>query len=241
VIEVEAAVVGYFLTTAVLAGTTIWVGIDNQSLLRRDPGGRPTWLWVAYCLLLWIVGFPWYVVHRHRVRSRVRLEPPAATAGWPAPQIDRGPPAGSTSLGTMWPQHTSTQAPWPDDAPSVSSVPPRPEVRRRGFAWWSILMVVVGGLLLGVAVLGSFITNPHATPHDGIVQCGTFWSPADHNNVVGTDGQTCSQFRGGLLVGDIIAFVVGVLLVAGALVARRRRVTVQKPVPAQTQGSWTVF
>lgn len=68
------AVVGVSIGTVlflVIVGTTIWVGYDHAAadrVMGRSFGDSTTF-WVVACLLLWIVAFPWYLVHRQSRRT----------------------------------------------------------------------------------------------------------------------------------------------------------------------------
>lgn len=55
----------------VIVGTTIWVGYDHAAADRvmGRSFGDSTAFWVVACLLLWIVAFPWYLVHRQSRRT----------------------------------------------------------------------------------------------------------------------------------------------------------------------------
>jgi cytochrome c oxidase assembly factor CtaG len=54
-----------------ILATTIWVAVDAHG---RDWRGHrfadTTWKWVLGCVLLWIVAFPVYLIHRGRVPVR---------------------------------------------------------------------------------------------------------------------------------------------------------------------------
>lgn len=53
----------------VVAGTTIWVGVDAP---KRDwkPGSTGTATWVVGCLLLWIIIFPAYLIQRSKTTEK---------------------------------------------------------------------------------------------------------------------------------------------------------------------------
>ncbi len=58
------------LSLLVIAVTTIWVAYDaSERDWRNHRFANRTWKWVVCCLLLWIVAFPMYLVHRSRVPS----------------------------------------------------------------------------------------------------------------------------------------------------------------------------
>src|SRR5690242_9215362 len=57
----------------VVLGTSIWVLIDAKQIgvrsgLIKGIGGMGPWGWFFACLLLWIVGFPLYLVKRNELR-----------------------------------------------------------------------------------------------------------------------------------------------------------------------------
>ena len=61
----------FWLLLLIVVGTTIWVGFDSAvnrvSMSSKSYYSSGTWLaWVLLCLLLWIVGFPLYLVRRSR-------------------------------------------------------------------------------------------------------------------------------------------------------------------------------
>jgi hypothetical protein len=71
-------VITVIVAVAVVVGTTIWVGIDHGRTTRAygtDQMSEDAAGWVIACLFLWIVFFPWYLVARHRQRTR-RPGPP---------------------------------------------------------------------------------------------------------------------------------------------------------------------
>jgi hypothetical protein len=71
------------LVVLVVAGTTIWVGVDAS---KRDwSGGSGTATWVVGCILLWIVVFPVYLAKRGKaplkatpIGGAAALSPPGA-------------------------------------------------------------------------------------------------------------------------------------------------------------------
>lgn len=62
--------------------TTFWVGMDHPYIERRygRHAGDSTLAWVVGCLLLWIVVFPWYLVHRRNHRMDAFYGRPVLTA-----------------------------------------------------------------------------------------------------------------------------------------------------------------
>ena len=78
-----SAFVGFDLITPMVVLSSLWVAVDSSRLgLRRYKSGisyGPVVLFFA-CLLLWIVGFPWYLAMRHRIKSgTATLKEPAVT------------------------------------------------------------------------------------------------------------------------------------------------------------------
>lgn len=60
----------YFLIALLIFGTSIWVFFDAERHRVSVSRGRPysintgAWAWLGTCVLLWIVGFPYYLVRR---------------------------------------------------------------------------------------------------------------------------------------------------------------------------------
>src|SRR5688572_17253089 len=84
---------GLHVTWLMVAATSLWVAIDSYRLgLSRYKSGisyNPAILFMA-CLLLWIVGFPWYLVMRHKIKSgtavlKLPTAPVPAAASAPTP------------------------------------------------------------------------------------------------------------------------------------------------------------
>ena len=65
-----SAVVHFNLITIMVLGTALWAASDSSKLqLKRYKSGiayGPVVLFIA-CVLLWIVGFPWYLSMRHKI------------------------------------------------------------------------------------------------------------------------------------------------------------------------------
>jgi hypothetical protein len=58
------------LLTLIIVGTDIWVYFDaRQRDWPQAPGGglHAAWSWTLACVLLWIVGFPVYLMERKGV------------------------------------------------------------------------------------------------------------------------------------------------------------------------------
>jgi hypothetical protein len=69
---VISLLIGFDLTWIMVLGTAIWVAIDSSRLqLRRyksDISYGPVVLFIA-CALLWIIGFPWYLSMRYKIKT----------------------------------------------------------------------------------------------------------------------------------------------------------------------------
>lgn len=69
---VISGVIGFNFTLFMVLGTALWAGIDSSKLqLKRYKSGisyGPVVLFFA-CALLWIVGFPWYLAMRYRIKT----------------------------------------------------------------------------------------------------------------------------------------------------------------------------
>jgi hypothetical protein len=68
------------LVLLIIVGTTVWVGIDSHAHQVTSGGKDYVWwrngalTWVVFCLLLWIVGFPLYLVKRSKqLRERAAV------------------------------------------------------------------------------------------------------------------------------------------------------------------------
>ena len=82
------ASVGVFLATdvnvmpIVVGGSALWAAVDSHTIeLKRYKSGLsygPIVMGIAVALL-WIIGFPWYLVVRHRIKTgRAELKASAA-------------------------------------------------------------------------------------------------------------------------------------------------------------------
>src|SRR5882757_10204966 len=71
------------LTWIMVIGTALWAAIDSSKLqLKRYKSGvsvGPVMLFIA-CVGLWIIGFPWYLTVRDKIKNgtAVLKEPPPA-------------------------------------------------------------------------------------------------------------------------------------------------------------------
>jgi hypothetical protein len=69
---VISSIIHFDLTWMMILGTALWAAIDSSKLeLKRYKSGiayGPVVLFFA-CALLWIVGFPWYLSMRHKIRT----------------------------------------------------------------------------------------------------------------------------------------------------------------------------
>jgi hypothetical protein len=104
--------------------TTVWVGIDASGRdYATNSGPSSTGGWLAGCLLLWIIFFPWYLVARSRAIRAHHEEllasqtsngaSPAGAQAVPAAVADWYPdPRGEARLrywdGRTWTDHTAT-------------------------------------------------------------------------------------------------------------------------------------
>jgi hypothetical protein len=59
-------------TSMMIFGTSLWVAVDSSRIgLKRYKSGiayGPVLLFFA-CMMLWIVGFPWYLTTRHNIKT----------------------------------------------------------------------------------------------------------------------------------------------------------------------------
>jgi hypothetical protein len=64
--------IGFDLTWLMVLGTALWAAIDSSKIkLKRYKSGisyAPVALFIA-CVLLWIVGFPWYLSMRYKIKT----------------------------------------------------------------------------------------------------------------------------------------------------------------------------
>jgi hypothetical protein len=69
---VVSALTHFNVTFFMVLGTSLWAAIDSSKIeLRRYKSGisyGPFVLFIA-CALLWIVGFPWYLVMRYKIKT----------------------------------------------------------------------------------------------------------------------------------------------------------------------------
>ena len=79
---VTSPLIGFNLTWIMVLGTAIWAAIDSSKLqLSRYKSGisyGPAVLFIA-CALLWIVGFPWYLSMRYKIRTGTAILKEGAT------------------------------------------------------------------------------------------------------------------------------------------------------------------
>ena len=76
-----------FLVLALVAGTSIWVAIDSK-LNRITSDNKPysfmngAFVWFSFCILFWIITFPYYLVRRSKLLAQRRhaATPPAVPA-----------------------------------------------------------------------------------------------------------------------------------------------------------------
>jgi hypothetical protein len=69
---VVSYLIRFNLTWIMVLGTALWAAIDSSKIqLKRYKSGisyHPIVLFFA-CALLWIVGFPWYLTTRYKIKS----------------------------------------------------------------------------------------------------------------------------------------------------------------------------
>ncbi len=96
-------------------------------------------------------------------------------------------------------------------------------VPRRGFTWWIVVLLVVGGLLLlGVPIellkVHHLLTNGHT-----VINCGRLVAPHDPKGEVTATGETCpglhAQARGRAITGFVVS---AGLIFLGLILARTR-------------------
>ena len=69
---VVSSIIRFDLTWIMVLGTALWAAFDSSNVeLKRYKSGisyGPVVLFFA-CALLWIVGFPWYLSMRHKIKT----------------------------------------------------------------------------------------------------------------------------------------------------------------------------
>ena len=96
--------VGFVLGVLVVIGTSIWVLIDSSTHRIPINDSKPysantgAWAWLGTCLVLWIVGFPYYLVRRSQVLHHQQAEANRPMAHWPVRDQTRMP-AGPANAG----------------------------------------------------------------------------------------------------------------------------------------------
>jgi hypothetical protein len=69
---VVGPLIGFGLTCLMVLGTSLWAAIDSSKIqLKRYQSGisyGPVALFLG-CVFLWIVGFPWYLIMRHKIKT----------------------------------------------------------------------------------------------------------------------------------------------------------------------------
>ena len=77
-----SALTGFDPTWFMVLGTALWAAIDSRKLqLKRYKSGisyGPVVLFFA-CALLWIVGFPWYLAMRYKIKTGTAVLKEGAT------------------------------------------------------------------------------------------------------------------------------------------------------------------
>jgi len=76
-------VVRFNVTWIMLLGTSLWAAFDSSKIqLKRYKSGisyGPVVLFLG-CALVWIVGFPWYLIMRYRIKTGAAVLKESATA-----------------------------------------------------------------------------------------------------------------------------------------------------------------
>ena len=106
-----------YLVWAIVIGTSIWVGVDaaqigarrglTSGLLDMGPLG-----WFLLTILLWIVGFPAYLLMRDRIKAAAQASPR------PPGLQPYAPPDPRTAAPNQWPPTTPPYAPPPVGPPT---------------------------------------------------------------------------------------------------------------------------
>ncbi len=77
-----SALIAFDLTWIMVLGSALWVAMDSSKVqLKRYKSGisyGPVVLFFA-CALLWIVGFPWYLAMRYRIKEGTAILKDEAT------------------------------------------------------------------------------------------------------------------------------------------------------------------
>lgn len=72
VCQVVSYLIHFELMWFMVLGTSLWAAFDSAKLqLKRYKSGiayGPVVLFIA-CAMLWIVGFPWYLAMRHKIKN----------------------------------------------------------------------------------------------------------------------------------------------------------------------------
>ena len=79
---VISSLIDFDLTWIMVLSTALWVAIDSSKLqLKRYKSGissGPVALFFA-CALLWIIGFPWYLAMRYKIKTGTAVLKEGAT------------------------------------------------------------------------------------------------------------------------------------------------------------------
>ena len=79
---VTSGLIGFDLTWIMVLGTALWAAIDSSKLqLKRYKSGISYGTVVLFfaCALLWIVGFPWYLAMRYKIKTGTAVLKEGAT------------------------------------------------------------------------------------------------------------------------------------------------------------------
>jgi hypothetical protein len=76
VCSIISSTVNFPITGLMVIGTALWASIDSSKIqLKRYKSGisyGPIVLFIAIALL-WIIGFPWYLAVRHKIKNGTAL------------------------------------------------------------------------------------------------------------------------------------------------------------------------
>jgi hypothetical protein len=83
-----SALIRFNIVWFMVLGTSIWAAVDSSKIqLKRYKSGISYGQFGLFigCLLIWIVGFPWYLAMRYKIKTgtAVLKDEPAKVAGGP--------------------------------------------------------------------------------------------------------------------------------------------------------------
>ena len=91
--------IGFDVTLIMVLGTALWAAIDSSRMqLKKYKSGIPDSPLVLFaaCALLWIIGFPWYLSVRYKIKTGTAVLKPGIAEPGAAP--NDGP---ATSAGNL--------------------------------------------------------------------------------------------------------------------------------------------